>query len=310
MHTLTQGSVSRTVDPATRNARPEQDGRGKTRRNDRVREWRFGFAFWLGCVFVTAHLLLAIGGQWVATYSPTEFSYGEMLQAPSMKHLFGTDQFGRDIFSRVVYGGRVILLVGLLVTVCSVGLGMLVGLCSGYIGGWVDEITMRLMDAAMAIPTLLLALLILTTLGAGLLNLVVGITAVFIPRVARVVRSGVLGIRELGYIEAARLRGESTGYILGREILPNIWNILVVEASLRFGYAILLGASLGFLGSGIQPPTPDWGLMISEARNLLGYAWWTTAFPSLAIMTLVVGVNLLSDALSHASNREGSRSVT
>jgi peptide/nickel transport system permease protein len=154
-----------------------------------------------------------------------------MLRAPSREHLFGTDQFGRDVFSRVAYGGRVILLVGLLATVCSVGLGMLVGLCSGYIGGWVDEITMRLMDGAMAIPGLLLALLILTTLGAGLLNLVVGITVVFIPRVARVVRSGVLGIRELGYVEAARLRGESTGYILGREILPNIWDILVVMRS-------------------------------------------------------------------------------
>lgn len=262
----------------------------------RLRKLRFALS--LGSVLLGIHLLIAAAAPLIAPYSPTQFNVSEVLKPPSRKHPFGTDQFGRDIFSRVVFGSRSILTLSVAATLFSLAAGTIIGLFAGYVGGVVDEIIMRLMDTLLAIPAMLLALLIVTMLGGATINLILGIGIVFTPRVARVVRSGVLGVTGLGYVEAARLRGEKVGYILLWEILPNIREILVVEGSLRFGYAILLGASLGFLGLGIQPPTPDWGLMISEARNLLAYAPWTVAFPSIAIGTLVVGTNLLSDALS------------
>jgi peptide/nickel transport system permease protein len=214
-----------------------------------------------------------------------------------VQYLFGTDQFGRDIFSRIIVGSRNILVLAASATALGLLLGITVGLIAGYYGGLLDEGLMRLTDVMMSFPSLLLALLILSTLGSSLINVIIGIAIVFTPRVARVVRSVVLGIRTQEFVDAARVRGESDLYIMAREILPNASSPIIVEGSIRISYAILLAAALGFLGLGIQPPAPDWGLQVSEGRNFILSAPWVVAFPALAIASLVVGANLLADGL-------------
>jgi peptide/nickel transport system permease protein len=253
----------------------------------------------VGLALVVMHLFLAIAGPALAPFPATEFHINDRLQAPSAEYLFGTDQYGRDVFSRVVIGTRGLLLLSFSATILGLALGLVVGMAAGYLGGVVDEVAMRLMDAMMSFPSLLLALLILTMIGPAVQNVVIGIGVVFMPRVARVVRSAVLTQRNLEYVQAARLRGESALYVVTREILPNITGPIVVEGAIRISYAILLGASLGFLGLGVQPPEPDWGLMISEARNFLLVAPWMALAPAGAIATLVVGLNLVADGISH-----------
>ena len=175
--------------------------------------------------------------------------------------------------------------------------GTIVGLVSGYAGGWVDEIVMRLVDAMLALPSILLALLLLARLGASRLSIVLGIGIVYTPTVARVVRSAVLAVKNAEFVHAARLRGEPTLYILFREILPNIWSPIVVEASIRMSYAILLTASFGFLGLGVQEPEPDWGLMVSRARDYIQVAPWMAIVPVVAISLLVISLSLVADSL-------------
>src|ERR1700682_681978 len=200
---------------------------------------------------VFAYLLLAIFGQSLAPYSATDFNTGLALQGPTQAHLFGTDGFGRDVFSRVLVGARTILLLSIAATAFGVGAGCIIGLISGYRGGTVDEVLMRLVDIALALPGLLLALLLLTSLGPSSVNLVVAIAIVFVPKSARIARSAILPLRNLGYIEAARLRGARWPTIVFRELLPNVMPELIVEFCLRFAYALLLISSLGFLGFGV-----------------------------------------------------------
>ena len=199
--------------------------------------------------------------------------------------------------NNIIIGSRNILILATSATALGMILGITVGLIAGYYGGLLDEALMRLTDVMMSFPSLLLALLILSTLGSSLINVIIGIAIVFTPRVARVVRSVVLGIRTQEFVDAARVRGESDFYIMVREILPNASNPIIVESSIRISYAILLGAALGFLGLGVQPPAPDWGLQVSEGRRFILAAPWVVIFPSLAIASLVVGVNLLADGL-------------
>ena len=251
-------------------------------------------------VLLSAHLLMAVAGPLVAPYPPTEFHLADKLQLPSAPYLFGTDKFGRDIFSRVLHGARGILLLTTTATGLGLLLGVTVGMIAGYRGGRIDELLMRLMDALMAFPSLLLALLVLTMLGPASQNVVLAIGLVFMPRIARVVRSVALSLATMEYVDAARVRGESAGYILTREVLPNAMAPIIVEGAIRISFAILLGASLGFLGLGVQPPAPDWGLMVSEGRHFLGHAPWVVIFPSLAIATLVIGANLFADGLARA----------
>lgn len=236
-------------------------------------------------------------GPYLAPHSPTTFNMTMPLRPPSWAYPFGTDGFGRDVFSRVVAGTGTILLLSFGATVWGVTFGSALGLASGLRGGRPDEIVMRCMDVLMALPTLLLALLILTWLGSSKPNLVFAIGLVFIPKSARVARSAVLGLRKLGYIEAARLRGDSSALILLFEVLPNARDVVGVEFCLRFAYSLLLISSLGFLGLGVQPPEPDWGQMISEGRNFITVAWWVILFPAFAIGGLVVAVNVLADGL-------------
>jgi peptide/nickel transport system permease protein len=247
-------------------------------------------------VLVVFVLFAALAGV-LAPYAPDAIDPMARTEPPSATHWFGTDNLGRDILSRVIHGTRGILTTSVSAALLGVLGGTLVGLFSGYLGGWVDEVTMRLVDTLLAVPAILLALLLMATLGGSRLSVVLGIGIVYTPTVARVVRSAVRAIKGLEFVRAARLRGEGTAYILFREILPNIWSPIVVEASVRISYAILLTASFGFLGLGVQEPQADWGLMVSRARNYIQIAPWMAIFPTLAISLLVVSLSLVADDL-------------
>lgn len=250
-----------------------------------------------GLAVVLLFLLLAIFGPLVAPYGVNEQIFADARQPPSTVHLFGTDRLGRDVFSRVILGARDIFSLAGAGTLLAVITGTTVGLLSGYLGGFVDELIMRFFDSLLAMPALLLALLLLGVVGPSRSSVLLVILVVYTPIVARVVRSVVLGVKNLGFIEAARTQGESLPAILFREILPSILPALAVEAALRFSYAIFLVASLGFLGVGVQPPSPDWGLMVNEARQNVQQTPWALYFPAGAIALLVVGVNLMADGL-------------
>src|SRR5947209_5847773 len=254
----------------------------------------------------TAVVGLGVLGVWVvcavawplfAPFDPTQFHIDARLQAPSARFIFGTDQFGRDVFSRVLAGSRDILVVVPLATLLGVGAGTCLGLMAGYYRGPLSEGLLRLMDAVMAFPIVTLTLLVVATLGPSLLNVILVIGLVFAPRVARVVYASVLSVRDLNYVAAARLRGESDAYVLFGEILPTITGPIVVEGTVRVGYAVFASATLSFLGLGVPPPAADWGLQIADARTFIQSAPWTVLFPALAIASLVIAVNLVSDAL-------------
>ncbi len=258
-----------------------------------------------GFVVLVGFVLLAVFAPVIAPYRFDELIRGAARQPPSAAHWFGTDTLGRDIFSRVVYGSREIMLIPLLTSALSVVLGAALGLLIGYRGGWLDSIVSRVLDALLALPALLLALVMLATIGSSPAGLIVVIIVLYTPIVARVTRSAALGLRSAGYVEAARMRGESLGYILAGEILPAVLPVLIVEGALRFSYAIFLTASLGFLGLGVQPPSPDWGRMVNEARDAYRQTPWALWFPSAAIALLIVSVNLFSDGLRRIYHREG-----
>jgi len=245
-------------------------------------------------------VLLAVLGPLLAPYGLNEQIYTAARQPPSAAHWFGTDFLGRDVFSRVILGARDILTLSGLGTILAVVSGTTFGLLSGYAGGWPDEIIMRIFDSLLALPALLLALLLLGTLGRGRNSVILVIIVVYTPIVARVVRSVVLSVKNKGFVEAARIQGESLGRILFREILLSVLPALTVEGALRFSYAIFLVASLGFLGVGVQPPSPNWGLMVSEARPYVTQQPWALYFPAAAIALLVIGVNLMADGLKRA----------
>lgn len=269
--------------------------------------WPAGRSTRIALAVVAFYVFLAIFGAALAPFSPVDFNMTAVLKPPSWLHPFGTDGFGRDVLSRVLTGARSILLLATLSTALGVTVGSALGLVSGYRGGLVDEALMRLVDILLALPGLLLALLILTSLGSSPINLVLAIAVVFVPKSARVARSAVAPLRRLGYVEAARLRGTSGTSIVFRELLPNVRGELAVEFCLRFAYALLLISSLGFLGFGVQPPAPDWGLMISEARGIVMIAPWIVLFPALAIGIIVVAINVLADGLGAKGAKRAAR---
>jgi len=250
-----------------------------------------------GFTVVGIFLLMAIFGPLVAPYKFSDQELTNKLKPASAEHWFGTDQFGRDIYSRILTGSRDVFTIAGSGTLLAVFLGLTLGLLSGYFGGMMDEALMRLMDVLLSIPPLLLAMIILGTVGPSRLNIVIVVGFLYIPMVARVVRSVVLDIKTREFVEAAKMRGESNSYILFREILPNVLPPLAVEASMRFSYSIFLVASLGFLGLGIQPPSPDWGMMVSEGRTWFNLAPWVLLYPAGTIALLVVGVAFMSDGL-------------
>jgi peptide/nickel transport system permease protein len=258
-----------------------------------------------GTTVVLFFLLLAAAAPFVTPYSATDQLLSEARQGPSAAHPFGTDRLGRDIFSRVVWGAQDVLGLAGLGTLLAVAAGTAAGLFSAYQGGLLDEIVFRLFDSLLAMPALLLALLLLGTVGPSRYSVLIVIVVVYTPIVARVVRSVVLGIKSKGFVEAARLQGEPLGYILFREILPSVLPALAVETALRFSYAIFLVASLGFLGVGVQPPSPNWGLMVSEARTYVALTPWALYFPAGAISLLIIGVNLMADGLKRTLQAGG-----
>jgi len=251
----------------------------------------------IGTSIFLIFLLLALLGPIIAPYDENQQIVSDARQPPSGEHVFGTDNLGRDVYSRVVLGARNILLLAGLGTLLAVLSGTVLGLVSVYRGGLLDEGLMRFFDGLLAIPALLFALLLLGILGPSSSSVLMVIVIVYTPIVARVVRSVVLSVKQRGYVEAARLQGERQSVILWREIFPSVLPALAVESALRFSYAIFLVASLGFLGVSVQPPTPDWGLMVKESRNYVNQLPWTMFFPAAAIAILVVGVNLMADGI-------------
>jgi peptide/nickel transport system permease protein len=259
-----------------------------------------------GTTIFLIFLLLALIGPAIAPYGFNEQLYADARQPPSAEHWFGTDQLGRDVFSRVLYGAREVLFEAGLGTILAVLSGTIFGLIAGYRGGRLDELLMRFFDSLLALPALLLALLLLGTIGRSRSGVLLVIVVVYTPIVARVARSVVLSVREKAFVEAAQLQGESTTWVLSREILPSVLPALTVEGALRFSYAIFLVASLGFLGVGVQPPSPNWGLMVAEARPHAAALPWSLAFPAAAIALLVVGVNLMADGIKRTLQVSGS----
>jgi peptide/nickel transport system permease protein len=226
-----------------------------------------------------------------------------VLQGPSQTYPLGTDKLGRDVLSRLIYGARTILLLAPIAVLLSIFVGTCLGLAGGYFGGLLDEIVMRILDAIMAFPTILLYLIIISAIGPSVINVVLAITFVGAPGVARLVRSLTLDIRTRDYIRAAETRGENPLYIMFVEILPNARGPLIIDSMLRVGYAIFSIGTLGFLGLGLPPPTPDWGGMINEARRFIWTSPLGVLWPALAVSSLVVGLSLFADGLREESTR-------
>ena len=258
----------------------------------------------IGLTIVVVHLIIALTAPLIVPYSITDIDASNRLQSPSAEHPFGTDGFGRDILSRVIAGGRVALLVSFVAAVIAVTWGGLLGILLGYLGGRVDEVVMRVIDALLAIPSLLLILLVVLALGSGFSVLVLTLGYTYGLTVVRVARGATLAIVARDFITAARARGERSRTIVLRELMPNVLDVLLVEFAMRSSWMLLAIASLSFLGFGISPPTPDWGRMVFENRGVLAVAPSGTFFPVIAISSMVIGINLAADALSKAMGLE------
>lgn len=251
----------------------------------------------LGLAIMVGFISVAIFAPLIAPYDPISINPSERLTPPSKAHFFGTDTAGRDIFSRIVYGSRISLRLGIIVTGLSVVIGSLIGGAVAFLGGRIDDAVMRFTDLCMAFPVFILAMVITASLGPGLTNVMVAIVAIWWTVYARLVRSKVVEVREETYIEAARALGVSGMRIFFKHVLPNSYSPVLVEATLDFGFVVMMGASLGFVGLGAQPPSPEWGAMISTGRSYLKTAWWYPTFPGFAIFFVVLGANLLGDGL-------------
>ena len=240
-------------------------------------------------------MLVGLLAPWIAPHPWDTISMHTRFLAPNATYWLGTDEYGRDVLSRLLMGTRLSLAMGFGATAFSLALGVPIGLAAGYFRGWVDEVLMRAADVLMALPPIMLGLLVLAVTPPALWKTALAVGFVYVPQIARLARSVTLSLATEDFIQAAKARAESTSYILFREILPNAWPPLIVEASLRVTYAVLLGSALSFLGLGAQPPSSDWGLMIAEARSFLDRAPWIALAPGFAMCLLVIGINLLGD---------------
>ncbi|CAB3765780.1 ABC transporter permease [Paraburkholderia solisilvae] len=273
-------------------------------RYERLRLLVLSPGFVVGVLIMLWWVACALAGKWIAPHDAYASDPLNSLLPPDHAHWFGTDQLGRDICSRVIVGARDILTIAPLATLVGTVAGTTLGLIVGYFGGWVDHVIGRAIDAVLALPLVIVALLALAAVGSSNLTVILVIGITFMPITARTVRAAVLAERHLDYVAAAQLRGEHALYIMFAEILPNILPPIVVEATVRLGYAIFSVATLSFLGFGIQPPSADWGLALSESYTLMaGGAWWTVVFDAAAIASLVVGVNLIADSVQGVFDR-------
>jgi peptide/nickel transport system permease protein len=257
----------------------------------------------IGLGITVIWVLIAVFAHWLAPYDPLVSNEAIMNQPPSQEHLLGTDIYGRDVLSRVIYGARPVLIIAPLAVLVSMTVGILLGLPAAYFGGAVDEIVMRLVDAIMAFPVILIYLIIIAMLGPSPFNIILAVTIAGAPGIARLVRSLALDICTREYVAAAKVRGENPWYIMFVEVLPNARGPLLIDGMLRVGYAIFTIGTLGFLGLGLRPPTPDWGSMVNEARKVAAYNPAAMVWPSIAIASLVIGLNLFADGLREASMR-------
>jgi peptide/nickel transport system permease protein len=251
----------------------------------------------LALLLVGLAIFLAVFGDFITPYPPLEMDLTQRLTPPSRAHLFGTDDYGRDLLSRVIAGARISLQVALLVLSIASVVGFVVGSVAGFLGGWVDEILMRVTDLFLAFPALVLAVAIAATLGPSLTNTMIALTTVYWPWYARLIRAQVLSLREREFILASICLGSSTPGLILRHILPNVIPILITQITIDIGYVILSTAGLSFLGLGAQPPAPEWGATILASRSYMRESWWFPTFPGLALALTVLGFNLLGDGL-------------
>ena len=261
----------------------------------------------IGAAILLLHIVVAVTGPFWAPYGYSQMATGLPLAPASLAHPFGVDQLGRDVFSRVIHGGHIVLILSLSGTALGLVVGSIIGLLSGYVGGIVDNVVQRLLEALISIPFLVLALLAMVAAGPELsgnpLLVVFVVALVYAPRIARMARTAAIEISTRDFVTIAKLRGESAFSVMRRELLPNATSILLVEFALRAGYAPVLIGSLGFLGFGLRPPTPEWGLMISENRSLLMIAPATVVGPGLSLASLVVGLNLFTEGIARILGR-------
>jgi ABC-type dipeptide/oligopeptide/nickel transport system permease subunit len=258
------------------------------------------YATLLGIIIIVAMFAVAVFAPQLVPYEYDEMIIKDKLTGPSGAHFLGTDQFGRDILARIAYGARISLIVGLGGTALAMAAGVLLGAIAGYLGGWWDEILMRVLDVWMAFPYIVLAIVLAWVIGPGLQNLVLVIGIIRTPQFARITRGSVLTIKEMEFVEAAKSLGQRSLLILWRHILPNCISPIIVYASLCVATAISAEAALGFLGLGIQPPTPSWGMMLAEGQRYMFDAPWIPIFPGIAISLTILGYNLLGDGLRDA----------
>jgi peptide/nickel transport system permease protein len=251
----------------------------------------------LGLAIILLALLLAFFPALFATHDPLALDLPNRLTPPSSQNFFGTDDFGRDVYSRIVYGARYSILTAIIVVAAGVVIGSVVGVVSGYAGGWYDEVLMRSADVVLAFPPVLLAMVVVTALQPSLANTVITLILISWPEYARVMRAQTLVVKQQDYVTAARALGIQTLPLLWRHILPNTRSPLIVQATLNLGVTILSLAALGFLGLGAQQPEPEWGLMVSNGRNYFLDAWWYPVFPGLAIALVTLGFNIIGDSL-------------
>lgn len=273
-----------------------------------MRLWRRApWAMRVGAGILALHLVAALFGPALAQWGPAQMGAGPPLSGPSWAHPFGIDQLGRDVFSRVLHGARVVLALSLAGTALGVAVGAVIGLLSGLAGGWIDDLVQRALEVLISIPFLVLALIAMVAVGpilSGRPETVIGVVAlIYAPRVARIARAAAQEIATRDFVTVARLRGDGALTIMWREILPNARGVLLVEFSLRASYAPVLIGSLGFLGFGLRPPTPEWGLMMAENRALLIVTPWAVLGPGVALSSLVVGLNLFTDGLARMLGR-------
>jgi peptide/nickel transport system permease protein len=265
-----------------------------------IRQLQRSRAAMVGGIVLVLIVLTALFATMIAPEDPIQQNYTQVLLAPSSSHVFGTDQFGRDVLSRVVIGSRQSLAVAAIAIAIAASFGTILGLLSGFFGGWVDTIIQRLIDVQLAFPGILFAMAVVAVLGPGLRNAMIAVGISLIPSYARMVRGSVLSQKEHVFVEAARACGAGNTRIVFRHILPNIFGPIMVLSTISVAWAILIGSSLSFLGLGAQLPNPEWGLDLAMARDYLREAWWMSTFPGIAIMATVVSVNLIGEGLRDA----------
>jgi peptide/nickel transport system permease protein len=272
-------------------------GRAESELIDLWRRLRRNRAAVIGAVVVGGFVLLAIFAPLLVPYSPIQGALGDRLLAPSQAHWFGTDELGRDLFSRILYGARISLQIQIVAVILALLVGAILGSVGGYLGGTIDNVIMRAMDVLLAFPSIFLALAIIAALGTGLFNLMLAAGISSIPAFARIVRASILSLKEREFVEAALALGSGTSRVVFRHLLPNCLAPLIVQSTLRMATVLLTASGLSFLGLGVQPPTPEWGAMLSNARSYLIVAPHVATIPGLAIMVVVVGFNLFGDGL-------------